>query len=120
MTSSQSRLTELAQPRSADVSSTAPLPATVNQLCQELAQNGIVCLPMLIDSAKLEQMQQAFRTRLRSMNWNNVDGYEKTEPYRHMVEHVLTLDQGFVDVALHPLITSILDSYLGETYQLVE
>src|SRR5262249_43251548 len=89
-------------------------------LLRELAQNGIVRLPPLVADDRLRQMQQAFRARLRRMKWNNVDGYEKTEPYRHMVEDVLTLDHGFVDIGLHPLVTGILRGYLSETYQLVE
>src|SRR5882724_1764456 len=36
-----------------------------------------------------------------------------------MVNDVLTLDQGFVDAALHPDITSTLRSYLGAKYELV-
>src|SRR6185436_6239562 len=45
---------------------------------------------------------------------------QKTEPYRHMVEDVLVLDQGFVDLVLHPLVTGILNRYLGDDYELTE
>src|SRR5215471_21305080 len=65
-------------------------------------------------------MQRAFQARLRRMTWNNIGGYEKTEPYRHMVEDVLSLEQGFVDIALHPLVKALLAGYLGDTFQLVE
>jgi hypothetical protein len=37
-----------------------------------------------------------------------------------MIEDVLTLDQGFVDVALHPIVNDVLCGYLGNRYQLVE
>ncbi len=54
------------------------------------------------------------------MRWNDFDGYEKTEPYRHMVQDILTLDQGFVDVALHPMIKQMVREYLGNGFELVE
>ena len=34
-------------------------------------------------------MQLAFEARLKRLRWNNFDGYEKSEPYRHMIEDVL-------------------------------
>jgi hypothetical protein len=37
-----------------------------------------------------------------------------------MVEDVLLLDQGFVDLALHPLVKEILTRYLGTEYELTE
>jgi Phytanoyl-CoA dioxygenase (PhyH) len=86
----------------------------------ELEERGIVLLPGLLTSEQLGGMQKAFATRLRRMRWNDVDGYEKTEPYRHMVQDVLTLDQGFVDLALHPRVKEILCEYLGSRYELVE
>jgi hypothetical protein len=85
-----------------------------------LERDGIVRLPRLLTQIQLRRMQDAFKVKLRRMKWNNVDGYEKTEPYRHMIEDVLTLDQGFVDVALHPLVMAVMRRYLGETFQLVE
>jgi hypothetical protein len=54
------------------------------------------------------------------MRWNDFDGYEKTESYRHMVQDVLQLEQGFVDVALHPVVKSTLRAYLGDQFELVE
>jgi hypothetical protein len=90
------------------------------ELLAELEQNGIVRLPDLLTTERLRAMQAAFETRLRRMRWNTSDGYEKTEPYRHMVEDVLTLEQGFVDVGLHPVVKSVLRWYLGERFQLVE
>ena len=58
-------------------------------------------------------MQEAFEARLVRMRWNDVDGFEKTERYRHMVQDVLTLDQGFVDVALHPVVKEVLTRVPG-------
>jgi hypothetical protein len=65
-------------------------------------------------------MQQAFEAQLRRMRWNNFDGYHKTERFRHMIEDVLLLDQGFLDLALHPLVKQILNWYLGPDYELTE
>jgi hypothetical protein len=89
-------------------------------LVSELENNGIVVLPNLLTAAQLRDMQQAFAVKLRRMRWNNIDGYQKTESYRHMVEDVLLLDQGFVDLALHPLVKDILNTYLGTNYELTE
>ena|SRR5436190_13731557 len=113
---------------------TADLPSTINvaklnasaqdqlmveQLITELDTNGIVALPNLVSSDRLHGMQKVFALRLRRLRWNNFDGYHKTEPYRHMVEDVLLLDQGFVDIALHPLVRQILNRYVGR-YELTE
>ncbi len=65
-------------------------------------------------------MQSEFAVKLRRMRWNNFDGFQKTERYRHMVEDVLLLEQGFVDLALHPLVKQILNRYLGNSYELNE
>jgi hypothetical protein len=86
----------------------------------ELDERGIVILSDLVTREQLSGMQTAFAARLRRMRWNDVDGYEKTEPYRHMVQDVLTLDQGFLDLALHPVVKDILRQYLGLRYELVE
>lgn len=92
----------------------------VDALVSELDANGIVLLPNLVSAELLRAMQQAFAVKLRRMRWNNIDGYQKTERYRHMVEDVLLLDQGFVNLALHPLVKNILNSYLGTSYELTE
>ena len=94
--------------------------ADVATLATELDTNGIVVLPNLLDAEQLCEMRLAFESRLRRMRWNNLDGYQKTERYRHMVEDVLLLDQGFVDLALHPLVKQILNKYLGTDYELTE
>src|SRR5262245_2717635 len=91
-----------------------------NPLAAELDESGIVVLRDLMNKQQLASMQKAFEVRLRRMRWNNFDGYEKTEPYRHMVQDILTLDQGFVDLALHPVLKEILNEYLGSRYELAE
>jgi hypothetical protein len=92
----------------------------VANLAAELETKGIVVLPSLFSAEQLSGMQRAFESRLRRMRWNNFEGYQKTELYRHMVEDVLLLDQGFVDLAVHPLVKQILTRYLGTNYELTE
>ena len=89
-------------------------------LSNDLERHGIARLPSLVSPEKLADMQAAFAARLTGLRWNDHDGYERTERFRHMVQDVLTLAQGFVDVALHPLVREALNEYLGETYALVE
>ena len=96
------------------------LEQTASRLLNELDVEGIVVLPDLLSSETLNHMQRAFETKLKRVRWNNLDGYQRTELYRHMVEDVLLLDQGFVDLALHPLVKRILDRYLGPHYELTE
>jgi hypothetical protein len=98
-------------------------PAHLSQaesLASELERNGVVVLPSLLTAEQLRGMQSAFAAKLKRLRWNQFDGYERTEPYRLMVEDVLLLDQGFVDVAVHPLVKEILASYLGPNYELTE
>ena len=92
----------------------------VDALVSELEANGIVVLPNLLSAERLREMQKAFAVKLRLMRWNNIDGYYRNEIYRHMVSDVLLLDQGFVDLALHPLVKDILNIYLGTNYELTE
>jgi len=92
----------------------------VSRLAKELEATGIVLLPDVVKPEQLKQMQLAFDARLRRMRWSAIDGYEKTERYRHMVEDVLTLDPGFLTVALHPVVKQILVEYLGGGFELVE
>ena len=92
----------------------------VDQLVARLEQDGIVVIPDLVSAESLASMQRAFSARLQRLNWNNYEGYQKTEPYRHMVEDVLVLDQGFVDLVLHPHIKAVLNRYLGEEFELTE
>lgn len=108
------------------VNEVAGLPPTtsdgpqVDDLVSRLEQDGIVVLPDLIGPSSLRAIQEAFASRLQRLRWNNVEGYHKTEPYRHMVEDVLVLDQGFVDLVLHPLVKRVLNRYLGDQYELTE
>jgi hypothetical protein len=92
----------------------------VSPLTKELEYHGVVVLRDLFTPEQLRGMQEAFALRLRRQRWNDLDGYEKTEPYRHMVQDVLTLHQGFVDVALHPRIIEAVRQYVGPAFQLTE
>src|SRR5436305_116367 len=87
---------------------------------KRLEQDGIVVIPGLLSGEMLRGMQAAFARRLRRPRWNNADGYEKTERFRHMVEDVLTLHQGFVELALHPRVKEALHDYLPLGWRLVE
>ncbi|HZY84654.1 MAG TPA: hypothetical protein VFE78_07470, partial [Gemmataceae bacterium] len=87
---------------------------------KELEHHGIVLLPGLVPAEALRGMRQAFARRLRRQRWNDVDGYEKTERYRLMVQDVLALHQGFVDVALHPVVLGAVRGYVGGGFELVE
>lgn len=91
----------------------------VDQLHAELKQNGIVVLRDLIDGDQLAAMQRAFNARLKRVRWNHFDGYER-ERYRHVVPDLLTIDQGFVDLGIHPIVKETLRRYIGETFELVE
>jgi hypothetical protein len=64
-------------------------------------------------------MQLAFRARLQTMRVNNIDGYEK-ERYRHVIQDVLSVAQGFVDIGIHPVVKGVLRQYLGDSFALVE
>src|ERR1700752_5288942 len=89
-------------------------------LIVKLDRDGIAPLPKLLSDQQLKGMQTAFAARLKRLRWNDFDGYEQTELYRHMVHDVLTLDQGFVDLALHPVVKEVLHAYLGAKYELTE
>lgn len=93
---------------------------SADRVLAELERDGIAVVKDLVPPATLRSMQTVFASRLKRMRWNDFDGYEKTEPYRHMIQDVLTLDQGFVDLALHPLVKSVLRSYIGESFALAE
>ncbi len=86
----------------------SPNLSQADRLTAELETNGIVVLPSIVSPEQLRAMQTAFESRLRRIRWNNFEGYFRTELYRHMVEDVLLLDQGFIDLALHPLVKEIL------------
>jgi ectoine hydroxylase-related dioxygenase (phytanoyl-CoA dioxygenase family) len=94
--------------------------ASVEALSSELETNGVVVLPSIISDEQLREMRHAFAAKLQHIRWNNIDGYQRTEIYRHMVEDVLLLSQGFMDLAVHPLVKAILSRHLGGSYQLTE
>lgn len=91
----------------------------VDDVLAELKQNGIVVLRGLIGREQLAAMQRAFNARLKRVRWNDFDGHER-ERYRHVISDLLTLDQGFVDVALHPVVKETLRRYIGHNFELVE
>lgn len=93
---------------------------TADALFETLQRDGVVVLPRLLSDDALAKMKFAFDSRLRNLRWNDVDGYEKTERFRHMIHDVLQLEQGFVDLALHPLVLEIIGRYVGPQYQLTE
>jgi hypothetical protein len=92
---------------------------TVQRLVQELQQQGVVVLPPLLTDAQIADMRKAFEVRLQRVRWNDLDGYE-LEPLRHVLQEVLTLEQGFLDVAVHPLVSEILRRYIGDSFALTE
>ena len=100
--------------------SVVPLRTQADALAAELNSKGLIVLPQIISPDQLAGMQKSFAARLGMMRWNNFDGYRKTEPFRLMVEDVLMLDQGFLDLAIHPLVKQILNRVMGESYALTE
>jgi hypothetical protein len=96
---------------------TTTMPAS---LAQQLEKHGIALIPDLLTKEQLQGMQRAFASRLRRLRWNDVDGYEMNERYRHMVPDVLTLDQGFVDAALDSRVVEAAREYVGADVELCE
>ena len=92
----------------------------MSDLVEKLEADGIVLIHDLLSPQTVQNMQRAFQSRLARMRWNDFDGYEQTEPYRHMLQDVLTLEQGFVDLAIHPVINQTIAAYVGLQYELVE
>jgi len=95
------------------------LTETVNYVLKNLERDGIAIIQDFLTTGQLQRMQTAFDARLRHGRWDDIDGYEK-EQYRHVIEDVLTIDQGFVDAALRPLVKETLSEYIGGKYQLAE
>src|SRR5688572_24792421 len=93
---------------------------SVEELARTLERDGCVRLPGLLDDDVLADMQTAFASRLQNMRWNTCDGYERGERMRLTVQDVLTLAQGFVDLAIHPVVVAVLNEYLGHHYSLCE
>jgi hypothetical protein len=94
--------------------------ALSSSLTEQLTQDGIAMVPDLLSQDQLRNMQRAFSARLERMRWNDVDGYEMTERYRHMVQDVLTLEQGFVDAALDSRVANAVREYVGLAAELCE
>jgi hypothetical protein len=115
MNTSSSFSTDISKPQNSSLAD--PI---LSHLLAELEEYGIVSLPMLISAEQLRSTQTAFESRLQHLRWNNFEGYEKTEPYRHVIEDVLVLDQGFLDIAIHPLVKSIARTYVGGSVELTE
>src|SRR5216110_288406 len=92
----------------------------VSPLTKELEYHGVAVVRDLFTPEQLRGVQEAFALRLKRQRWNDVDGYEKTEPYRHMVQDVLTLHQGFVDLALAAPVLEALGEHVGPNFELVE
>lgn len=110
--SGQIRIQSGASPRVADE-------VTVKHLVSELRQNGVVVLPPLFTDQQIADMRKAFEARLHGVRWNDLDGYER-EPLRHVLQEVLTLEQGFLDLAVHPLVADTLRTYIGRDFALTE
>lgn len=89
-------------------------------LRKTLECDGAALVEGLASPQQLRSMQEAFRARLRWLRLSNADGYEQTELYRHMVQDVLTLDPGFLQLALHPIVIEALGEYLGGRFRLTE
>ena len=85
-----------------------------------LHRDGIILLTDLLSAAQLQSAQHAFRSRLDRMAWNDLDGYERTELFRLMIEDILLLDQSFVDLVLHPAVLQLVQDYVGADAQLCE
>jgi Phytanoyl-CoA dioxygenase (PhyH) len=98
----------------------APMLERPTSVLDALETDGIAVLPNFVAPQHLESMQRSFAAMLRRMRWNDFDGYEMTEFSRHMVQNVLTLDQGFVDAPLHPVVKEAVFSYIGPSAELVE
>ncbi len=93
---------------------------SISSVVETLDTDGVVVLPNFVQGDSLAGMQRAFRQGLSRMRWNTFDGFRQTELFRHMVEDVLMLDQGFVDLATHPLIAGAVRQYVGPDVQLRE
>ena len=92
----------------------------VQDYINTLEKDGIVVIENFLSDEQVSKMRDSFEVKLKRMRWNDMDGYEKTEKYRHFVFDILTLEQGFVDVAVDPRMKEISRHYLGENFACVE
>ena len=91
-----------------------------DELLEILQRDGVAAIPRFIAGDRLQRMQRAMESVLERLRLNNIDGYEKTEQLRDMVEHPLLLEQGFVDIGLDPNVLEVARRYVGPKFQLVE
>lgn len=92
----------------------------IDSLLATLERDGAVQLPPLVDAGTLREMQAAFQSRLMHLRSNYADGCTRTELKRRTVEDVLMLEQGFIDIGLHPLVTGLARRYIGNGFALCE
>jgi hypothetical protein len=93
--------------------------AAAARVAADLERDGIAVLPPLFTKEQIQDMRRAFEARLHGVRWNDLDGYEK-EALREVVQDVLTVEQGFLDLAVNPIIGKALKSYLGKDFALTE
>jgi len=96
-----------------------PLPAA-EALLDALERDGVVALPQMLDPKALASLQDSFERVLEKPNFNTWHGFEQNEKWRLLVENALTIDPAVVDLALHPLLKSVLRSYIGAGFTLTE
>jgi ectoine hydroxylase-related dioxygenase (phytanoyl-CoA dioxygenase family) len=96
------------------------LESQIEGVVAALERDGAVALPQLISDEALQEMKEAFESRLTQFLWNDVTGYSRTELKRLGVPDVLTLAQGFVDIGIHPLVMGAMERYIGKGYALAE
>jgi hypothetical protein len=94
--------------------------ASPDTLVDTLESEGIVALPPMLDPAALAGLQEAFERVLAQPAFNTWYGYEQNEKWRLLVENALTVDPAVVDLALNPLLKTVLHRYLGPSYALTE
>ena len=92
----------------------------LHTLVDTLERDGIVCLPQLLTETELASIQEAFNKELQYPCWNTSSGYQQNEKWRLLVENVLALDPGFIELAIHPLVSEILGRYIGPRFVLAE
>lgn len=93
---------------------------TIDALVSTVEQDGIAVIPGYVTGSRLAAMRQTFSAALARLRINNIDGYEKTERLRDMIEHPLLLDQGFLELGIDPMVTEVVRRYVGPQFQLNE
>ncbi len=100
----------------------APSPQAMqtDEILEALQRDGIAVLAKVISPDQLASMCRTFNRALSRLRLNDLDGFNKTELLRDMVEDVLLLDQAFVDVTVDPLVIEVARRCVGAEVQLVE